>query len=146
MHTVKRVCTLVLTGLLALPMAAPAGAAAASFSDLPSSHWAYIAMTEAAGYGILQGTGANTMSPSAPLTWPQFLAMAARPLPRRNMPAAPLPARPGIRRAGCRPERRPAGGAGRGRADRGGHPPGCRGGALQRSAGGIYPLLLGSAD
>lgn len=59
-------------------MAAPAGAAAASFSDLPSSHWAYIAMTEAAGYGILQGTGANTMSPSAPLTWPQFLAMAAR--------------------------------------------------------------------
>ena len=55
------------TGLLALPMAAPAGAAAASFSDLPSSHWAYIAMTEAAGYGILQGTGANTMSPSAPL-------------------------------------------------------------------------------
>ena len=78
MHTVKRVCTLVLTGLLALPMAAPAGAAAASFSDLPSSHWAYIAMTEAAGYGILQGTGANTMSPSAPLTWPQFLAMAAR--------------------------------------------------------------------
>ena len=91
MHTVKRVCTLVLTGLLALPMAAPAGAAAASFSDLPSSHWAYIAMTEAAGYGILQGTGANTMSPSAPLTWPQFL-------PRRNMPAAPLPARPGIRR------------------------------------------------
>ena len=52
MHTVKRVCTLVLTGLLALPMAAPAGAAAASFSDLPS----------------------------------------------RNMPAAPLPARPGIRR------------------------------------------------
>lgn len=78
MHTVKRVCTLVLMGLLALPMAAPAGAAAASFSDLPSSHWAYIAMTEAAGYGILQGTGANTMSPSAPLTWPQFLAMAAR--------------------------------------------------------------------
>ena len=78
MHTVKRVCTLVLTGLLALPMAAPAGAEAASFSDLPSSHWAYIAMTEAAGYGILQGTGANTMSPSAPLTWPQFLAMAAR--------------------------------------------------------------------
>ena len=63
MHTVKRVCTLVLTGLLALPMAAPAGAEAASFSDLPSSHWAYIAMTEAAGYGILQGTGANTMSP-----------------------------------------------------------------------------------
>ena len=47
MHTAKRVCTLVLTGLLALPMAAPAGAAAASFSDLPSSHWAYIAMTEA---------------------------------------------------------------------------------------------------
>ena len=78
MHTAKRVCTLVLTGLLALPLAAPAGAAAASFSDLPSSHWAYIAMTEAAGYGILQGTGANTMSPSAPLTWPQFLAMAAR--------------------------------------------------------------------
>ena len=50
MHTVKRVCTLVLTGLLALPMAAPAGAAAASFSDLPSSHWAYIAMTEAASW------------------------------------------------------------------------------------------------
>ena len=31
MHTVKRVCTLVLTGLLALPMAAPAGAAAHCF-------------------------------------------------------------------------------------------------------------------
>ena len=68
---------LALCACLALSGAAlPAQAAA--YSDLDWSHWAYYDMTEAAGYGILQGTGADTMSPAAPLTWSQFLAMAAR--------------------------------------------------------------------
>lgn len=87
------------------------------------------------------------MSSSAPLTWPQFLAMAARAFaPEEYARSAASGAawdQAGLDAA------RSAGlleGLDEAALTRGGHPPGCRGGALQRSAGGIYPLLLGSAD
>ena len=61
MHLKQRVGALLLTGLLALPLAA-VPARAAGFTDLPTNHWAYEDLTEAAGLGILQGTGGGAIS------------------------------------------------------------------------------------
>ena len=66
MHLKQRVGALLLTGLLALPLAA-VPARAAGFTDLPTNHWAYEDLTEAAGLGILQGTGGGAINPTAPL-------------------------------------------------------------------------------
>ena len=77
MHLKQRVGALLLTGLLALPLAA-VPARAAGFTDLPTNHWAYGDLTEAAGLGILQGTGGGAINPTGTLSWGQFLAMTAR--------------------------------------------------------------------
>ena len=77
MHLKQRVGALLLTGLLALPLAA-VPARAAGFTDLPTNHWAYEDLTEAAGLGILQGTGGGAINPTGTLSWGQFLAMTAR--------------------------------------------------------------------
>ena len=77
MHLKQRVGALLLTGLLALPLAA-VPARAAGFTDLPTNHWAYEDLTEAAGLGILQGTGRGAINPTGTLSWGQFLAMTAR--------------------------------------------------------------------
>ena len=77
MHLKQRVGALLLTGLLALPLAA-VPARAAGFTDLPTNHWAYEDLTEAAGLGILQGTGGGAINPTGTLSWGQVLAMTAR--------------------------------------------------------------------
>ena len=77
MHTVKRVCTLVLTGLLALPMAAPRGSAA-SFSGPALQSLGLYRHDGGRGLQHPPGHRGQHHEPSAPLTWPQFLAMAAR--------------------------------------------------------------------
>ena len=77
MHLKQRVGALLLTSLLALPLAA-VPARAAGFTDLPTNHWAYEDLTEAAGLGILQGTGGGAINPTGTLSWGQFLAMTAR--------------------------------------------------------------------
>ena len=77
MHLKQRVGALLLTGLLALPLAA-VPARAAGFTDLPTNHWAYEDLTEAAGLGILRGTGGGAINPTGTLSWGQFLAMTAR--------------------------------------------------------------------
>ena len=51
---------------------------AASYPDLPASHWAYEDMDRAAGLGILSGVGGGRMAPADPLTWGQYLAMLTR--------------------------------------------------------------------
>ena len=76
MHLRQSVGALLAAGLLAVPLAVPARAA--EFTDLPESHWAYEAMTEAVGLGILQGSGDGAIHPSGTLSWGQFLTMAAR--------------------------------------------------------------------
>ena len=76
MHMKQRIGALLTAGLVALPLAVPARAAA--YTDLPESHWAYETMSRAAGLGILQGTGGGAMNPSGALSWGQFLAMTAR--------------------------------------------------------------------
>ena len=72
-----RLAALVLSGVLALPLAA-APAQAAGYSDLPNSHWAYQSMMQAAGLGLINGVGSGKMDPSGIMTWGQFLAVMAR--------------------------------------------------------------------
>ena len=70
----KRIFALALTALLVLP----AAASAQSYTDLPTSHWAYDDMQRAAGLGIIQGVGDGRIAPSDTLSWGQFLTMSAR--------------------------------------------------------------------
>ena len=71
-----RLVALILAGVLALPLAAvPAQAA---YSDLPETHWAYDAMMEAAGLGLINGVGNGKINPSGTMSWAQFLAVMAR--------------------------------------------------------------------
>ena len=73
-----------LASLLVLSFcAAPIQAAAAAFSDVPPSHWAYEDIQQAAGKGILQGVGADAsgsrlFDPQSPLTAAQFIAILVR--------------------------------------------------------------------
>lgn len=73
----KRFAALVCAGVLTAALALPAYAAG-TYSDLPSTHWAYKSMNTAAQLGILNGFTANTMAPSAGLTWGQYIAMISR--------------------------------------------------------------------
>lgn len=74
----KRLPALSLALLLLLPLTLPAQAVGQTYSDLPSSHWAYAQMSRAAELGILSGEGNGRMSPSGTLTWGQYLAMLTR--------------------------------------------------------------------
>lgn len=74
----KRLLALSLALLFLLPLTLPVQAAGETYSDLPSSHWAYTQMSRAVELGILNGKGNGRMAPSDPLTWDQYLAMLAR--------------------------------------------------------------------
>lgn len=65
-------------GALCAALLLPAGAMAAQYSDLPSSHWAYADMDQAAALGIINGMGDGRMAPEDTLTWGQYLTMLTR--------------------------------------------------------------------
>ena len=88
MHLRKTLLVLSLTGALAAPLSLPA--LAADFADLPEPHWAYDTMMEAVGLGLLQGTGGGQISPSATMTWAEFLSVYRRASARSS--PAPCPA------------------------------------------------------
>ena len=88
MHIGKKAGALTLSGLLALSLITPALAVEKKFSDLPTSHWAYENMMEAAGYGILQGAGDGTMRPNGTLSWGQYLTMLTRTFAPKDYQAA----------------------------------------------------------
>ena len=71
-----RLAAWILAGTLALSLFAPARAAA--YSDLSTSHWAYSAMMQAAGLGLINGVGSGKIDPSGTMTCGQFLAVTAR--------------------------------------------------------------------
>lgn len=73
----KRFTALACAGVLAITLTLPAFAAG-TYSDLPQTHWAYRSMDTAAQLGIINGVSANTMAPSAGLTWGQYIAMITR--------------------------------------------------------------------
>ena len=69
--------------VLALCAASPIKAASATFYDVPSSHWAYEDIQQAAGKGILQGTGTDQngnrlFEPQSSLTTAQFITILVR--------------------------------------------------------------------
>ena len=70
----KRVCALALAALLVLPTAV----SAQTFTDLPTTHWAYADMIQAADLGVIQGLGDGRIDPSGTLSWGQFLTMLTR--------------------------------------------------------------------
>ncbi len=70
----KKVLSAVLTAAV-LSSLAPA-AMAADFSDLPSSHWAYAAVSELSDAGIVSGRGDGTFDPEALVTRAEFVKMA----------------------------------------------------------------------
>lgn len=76
MNLRKKLCCLLAAVLLTATLALPTQAA--SYPDLPTTHWAYEAMDRAAGLGIISGVGGGAMAPSATLTWAQYLTMLAR--------------------------------------------------------------------
>ncbi|CAM3883803.1 S-layer-like y domain-containing protein [Cohnella lubricantis] len=51
---------------------------AVSFSDVPSSHWAYSAIDLAASKGLVAGVGGGRFAPSQPVTGAEFAAMLKR--------------------------------------------------------------------
>ncbi len=64
---------------LALAMGiAPAYAAAPTFSDVPSSHWAYSYIQEAAANGAVNGVGNNRFDPDGILTVAEWSCILAR--------------------------------------------------------------------
>ncbi len=75
MKRFRSVCALALTAALLCPVGARA---ASPWSDLPEDHWAYPAISAAAGEGILTGFNDGTMAPGGPLTWAQYLVMLDR--------------------------------------------------------------------
>lgn len=76
MSVKHRVQSLALAGALTLALSVPA--LAAGYSDLPSSHWAYSSMMEAAELGVIQGVSDGKLAPADTMSWGQFLTMLTR--------------------------------------------------------------------
>lgn len=67
-----------ITPAIVLPMATPVEAATTKFKDVPSSHWAYKAITEVAQKGLVNGYSDGTYKPSAQVTRAEFATFLSR--------------------------------------------------------------------
>lgn len=74
----KKLTTMILAGALSLSLTAPALAAGGGFSDVPTTHWAYTAIEQAADKGWVSGVGGGKFAPGGTLSNAQFLVMAVR--------------------------------------------------------------------
>ena len=74
----KRILSAVIAAALCAAMTVPVFAAAPTFSDVPTSHYAYTAIEKAAGAKMVNGTGNGKYSPSGDITGGQLLAMLTR--------------------------------------------------------------------
>lgn len=72
----KYLCALLIL-IMSLHLAAPA-LAAASFADVPESHWAYAYIERAVRAGVVNGTGGGLFLPEEPLGMAEFTAMVIR--------------------------------------------------------------------
>ncbi|WP_426449882.1 S-layer homology domain-containing protein [Paenibacillus sp. S-38] len=75
----------------ALDLKAADVTSAASFTDVPASHWAYEAIRTARSAGLIDGTGGGRFEPEAPLTREQLSAMLVRALDLKPSLSAALP-------------------------------------------------------
>lgn len=71
----KRLISAVLSLALCLGLAVPAWAAGPTFTDVPTSHWAYSFVERAAENGWVTGVGDNKFAPNDTLTFSQFYTM-----------------------------------------------------------------------
>lgn len=72
----KKIVSGILTGAFVLGMSA--SAFAATFTDVPETHWANLAIETMAAKGIVNGTGNNQFSPADNVTGAEFIAMITR--------------------------------------------------------------------
>lgn len=80
MSHIKRCAAILLTVSIlfgALPAAAGAGP---TFTDVPTTHWAFSSIEQAATDGIVEGVGNNKFNPSGTITVPEFTTMLVRSL------------------------------------------------------------------
>jgi len=73
----KMVCILLMLALC-FGVAAPAFASTPSFSDVPSTHWAYGSIQTMADMGIVGGVGGGKFDPNGKVSTAQFAAMVVR--------------------------------------------------------------------
>lgn len=71
----KRVVCLILSLALCLGLALPA---AAAFSDVPASHWAYDSVNDVVDKGLFNGTSATTFSPNSTMTRAMLITVLYR--------------------------------------------------------------------
>lgn len=71
----KKTLAIIVTSALLLGLY-PLAAAAASYSDLPGSHWAYKAILEMSDSGIINGFPDGTFKPADTVTYGEFIKMA----------------------------------------------------------------------
>ncbi|MED3804422.1 S-layer homology domain-containing protein [Lysinibacillus xylanilyticus] len=67
-----------ITPAIVIPMATPVEASTTNFKDVPSSHWAYKAITEVAKKGLVTGYSDGTYKPSAQVTRAEFATFLSR--------------------------------------------------------------------
>ena len=77
----KKPLSILLALVLSLHLAVPALAAQApEFSDVPTGHWAYAYVRQAAQAGAVNGVGNGRFNPEGTLTVAEFTAMLLRAL------------------------------------------------------------------
>lgn len=78
MKTKNRILSLALAGIMSLSMLVPAFAASATFTDVPTTHWAYAYVEKAVAEGYVTGVGNNRYNPSGTITYAEFCTMLVR--------------------------------------------------------------------
>ena len=74
----KKLAVLLIIITLCFGLAVFAAAANSVFSDVPSGHWAYDAITDMASRGIVQGVGNGLFDPDSPVSPAEFCTMLTR--------------------------------------------------------------------
>ncbi len=74
----KRILCAALSLALCLGLSVPAWAAEPTFTDVPSTHWAYTYIERAAGEGWMNGVGGGRFNPGGTVTNAEFFTMLGR--------------------------------------------------------------------
>lgn len=82
----KKLVSLGVSLVLALSLSVPAFAAGPSFSDVPTSHWAYSYVEGAADKGWVTGIGGGKFNPDGKVTGAEWYTMVARALYADQIP------------------------------------------------------------
>lgn len=78
MRHIKRCAAILLTVSMLLGALPTAAGAEPTFTDVPTTHWAFASIEQAAADGIVEGVGNNKFSPSGTITVPEFTTMLVR--------------------------------------------------------------------